>query len=54
MVTNDDVNSDIWIIICYYYWKSREIVIVENLKPIFGSVIDYAKNIKYEVIVTIE
>jgi len=33
---------------------SREIVTVDNLKPIYGDTIDYAKNIKYSVITTVD
>jgi iron complex transport system ATP-binding protein len=34
----------------YAKGKSREIVTLETLKPIYGDVIDYAKNIPYNVI----
>lgn len=33
---------------------SREIVTIENLEPIYGDTIDYAKNIKYDVITTVD
>lgn len=33
---------------------SREIVTVDSLKPVYGNIIDYAKNIEYDAIVTIE
>lgn len=32
--------------------KSREIITVETLKPVYGNIIDYAKNIQYKVITT--
>lgn len=32
--------------------KSREIVTVETLSPVYGDIIDYAKNIQYNVITT--
>ncbi|HHX66792.1 MAG TPA: ABC transporter ATP-binding protein [Gallicola sp.] len=36
------------------YGVSREIITVENLKSIYGDNIDYAKNIKYDMITTID
>jgi len=32
--------------------KSREIVTIETLKPVYGDIIDYAKNMQYNVITT--
>ena len=32
--------------------KSREIITIETLRPVYGDIIDYAKNIQYNIVAT--
>lgn len=36
------------------YGKSRDIVTVDRLRPVYGDIIEYAKHIEYDVITTID